>query len=345
MNDSRKSHQGHAQHDQSSHGHRHGHSHNHAHNHNHAISGQSHSKRLWWALGLTSSFLIVEVVGGLLTQSLALLSDAAHMFTDTAALAIALTAIQIARRPADQKRTFGYHRFEILAAAFNALLLFMVAFYILYEAWLRIQQPPEIQSMGMLGIAVIGLLVNLLAMYLLVGGQKDSLNVKGAYLEVLSDALGSVGVIVGALIILFTGWLWVDSLIAVAIGFWVLPRTWILLRDSLNILLEGVPANVSLATISADLNQLDGVDEVHDLHVWALTSGKSSLTAHLVVPSADPQQVLEAARELLAQRHQLHHITLQCERYSCAMADVNAHQFLQGSQPSANRTAGHSHPH
>ncbi|WP_084494868.1 cation diffusion facilitator family transporter [Alkanindiges illinoisensis] len=334
-------------HDQHSHGHQHGkshnHSHHHNHNHDHAISGQSHSKRLWWALGLTSSFLLIEVIGGLLTQSLALLSDAAHMFTDTAALAIALAAIQIAKRPADQKRTFGYHRFEILAAAFNAILLFIVAFYIVYEAWLRIQQPPEIQSTGMLGIAVIGLLINLLAMYLLVGGQKDSLNVKGAYLEVLSDALGSLGVIVGALIIMFTGWLWVDSMIAVAIGFWVLPRTWVLLRDSLNILLEGVPANVSLDKISADLKQLDGVAEVHDLHVWALTSGKSSLTAHLVVPSADIQQVLENARQLLAQRHQLHHITLQCERISCAMAESDAHQFLQANQSASQAGHGNSH--
>lgn len=309
------------------------------HHHHHAIPTQDHSKRLWWALGLTSTFLIIEVIGGLLTQSLALLSDAAHMFTDTAALAIALAAIQIAKRPADQKRTFGYHRFEILAAAFNALLLFAVAFYILYEAWQRISQPAEIQSSGMLVIAVIGLGINLLAMYLLVGGQKDSLNVKGAYLEVLSDALGSVGVIIGALIIMFTGWQWVDSIIAVAIGFWVLPRTWVLLRDSLNILLEGVPANVDLDKISTDLSQLEGVQGVHDLHVWALTSGKSSLTAHLVVPTHDTQAVLAAARELLAHQHQLHHVTLQCEREPCDMAHEDTHQFLQ-SEPKA-----HSHQH
>lgn len=315
----------------------HGHNH-HNHNHSHATP-QDHSKRLWWALGLTSTFLIIEVIGGLITQSLALLSDAAHMFTDTAALAIALAAIQIAKRPADQKRTFGYHRFEILAAAFNALLLFIVAFYILYEAWQRISQPPEIQSAGMLGIAAIGLGINLLAMYLLVGGQKDSLNVKGAYLEVLSDAVGSVGVIIGALVIMFTGWLWVDSLIAVAIGFWILPRTWILLRDSLNILLEGVPANVDLGKISADLMQLDGVQSVHDLHVWALTSGKSSLTAHLVVPEADTEQVLLAARELLAHDHQLHHATIQCERTPCDMAHKDTHQFLKSP------TTQHIHQH
>ena len=314
----------------------------HSHSHSHASptqGQQDHSKRLWWALGLTSTFLIIEVIGGLLTQSLALLSDAAHMFTDTAALAIALAAIQIAKRPADRKRTFGYHRFEILAAAFNALLLFVVAFYILYEAWQRISQPAEIQSAGMLGIAVVGLGINLVAMYLLVGGQKDSLNVKGAYLEVLSDAVGSVGVIIGALVIMFTGWLWVDSIIAVAIGFWILPRTWVLLRDSLNILLEGVPANVDLDKITADLKQLDGVDDVHDLHVWALTSCKSSLTAHLVIPTHDTQQVLHEARELLAHDHQLHHVTIQCEREPCEMAHEDTHQFLKNAQ------APHTHQH
>lgn len=314
--------------------------HSHSHSHGLAPQGQpDHSKRLWWALGLTSTFLMIEVIGGLLTQSLALLSDAAHMFTDTAALAIALAAIQIAKRPADRKRTFGYHRFEILAAAFNAMLLFVVAFYILYEAWQRISQPAEIQSAGMLGIAVIGLVINVLAMYLLVGGQKDSLNVKGAYLEVLSDAVGSVGVIIGALVIMFTGWLWIDSIIAVAIGFWILPRTWVLLRDSLNILLEGVPANVDLDKISADLKQLDGVDDVHDLHVWALTSGKSSLTAHLVIPTHDMQQVLHEARELLAHDYQLHHVTIQCEREPCEMAHEDTHQFLKNAQ------TPHTHQH
>lgn len=301
--------------------------------HHHALPTDNHSKRLWWALGLTSTFLIIELIGGLLTQSLALLSDAAHMFTDTAALAIALAAIHLAKRPADQKRTFGYHRFEILAAAFNALLLFAVAIYIVYEAWLRLTHPADIQTTGMLVIAVIGLGINLTAMYLLIGGQQHSLNIKGAYLEVLSDALGSVGVILGALLIMLTGWQWLDSVIAVAIGFWILPRTWTLLRDSLNILLEGVPANVDLAQISADLNQLEGVQAVHDLHVWALTSGKLSLTAHLVIPERDLQQVLLAARELLAHEHQLHHVTLQCERKPCAMAHADTHQFLHRHTP------------
>lgn len=302
------------------------------HNHSHVPAGTGHSKRLWMALGLTASFLIVEIIGGIVTKSLALLSDAAHMFTDVTALAIALAAIQIAKRPADRKRTFGYHRFEILAAAFNALLLFAVAFYILYEAWARFQSPPEIQSTGMLVIAAFGLLINIIAMYLLVGGQKDSLNVKGAYLEVLADALGSIGVIIGALVIKFTSWLWVDSAIAVAIGFWVLPRTWILLRDSVNILLEGVPADINLDSIEADLKALDNVTGVHDLHVWSITSGKHTLTAHLVVTTTDWQKVLDAAQLMLAKNYQLNHVTIQCENAICEVGHIDAHQFKQTSE-------------
>ena len=183
--------------------------------------------------------MVVEVAGGLLTQSLALLSDAAHMFTDVAALSISLMAINIGKRIADRKRSFGYYRFEILAAAFNASSGWR--FYILYETYVRLSEPPQIESGGMLIVAVIGLIVNVISMRLLSAGKEASLNVKAAYLEVWADLLGSVGVIVGALIIRFTGSTWVDSAVAVLIGFWVLPRTWVLLKSSLNILLEGIP--------------------------------------------------------------------------------------------------------
>jgi len=197
------------------------------HDHSHAAVTEGNIKKLTIALILTSTFLVVEVVAGLITQSLALLSDAAHMFTDAAALAIALVAIKIAKRPADNKRTFGYQRFEILAALFNASMLFFVAMYILYEAYQRFTQPPEIQSVGMLIVASLGLIINLISMKLLMSSAAESLNMKGAYLEVLSDALGSVAVIVGAVVIYFTNWYWVDTILAVAIGFWVLPRTWV----------------------------------------------------------------------------------------------------------------------
>src|SRR5574344_2145191 len=227
----------------------------HGHNHSHAVVTEANAKKLTFALALTSIFLIIEVIAGFITQSLALLSDAAHMFTDAAALAIALAAIKIGQKPADNKRTFGYQRFEILAALFNAGMLFVVAIYILYEAYQRFSQPPEIQSVGMMLVATAGLIVNLISMRILVSSAENSLNMKGAYLEVLSDALGSVGVIFAAIVIYFTGWMWVDSIVAVLIGFWVLPRTWVLVKQSVHILLEGVPEEIDIEKLRNDLLQ------------------------------------------------------------------------------------------
>ena len=287
--------------------------------HNHALPGTQNEKALWWALGLTGSFLVAEVVAGLLLNSLALLADAAHMFTDAAALAIALAAIRIARRPPDAQRTFGYHRFEILAAAFNALLLFGVAIYILIEAYQRFRSPADVQAMGMLWVAALGLVINLISMRMLSAGKDSSLNLKSAYLEVWSDVLGSIGVIVGALVIRYTGWLWVDSVIAVAIGLWVLPRTWVLLKESLNILLEGVPDGIQVAEVEKAIVAVNGVLSVHDLHIWSLTSGKFSLTAHVV---HDPEReaastLLQALQEVLALRFNVFHTTLQLETTPC----------------------------
>lgn len=294
------------------------------HDHSHATGNE---RALKVALALTSTFLLVELVGGILTKSLALISDAAHMFTDTAALAIALAAIQIAKRPVDKTRTFGYYRFEILAAAFNALLLFGVALYILYEAYQRLQSPPEIQPTGMLVIATFGLVVNLVSMRVLSGGKEHSLNVKGAYLEVWSDLLGSLGVIVGAVIIRFTGWTWVDSAVAVLIGLWVLPRTWILLKSSLNILLEGVPEDIEIDKVEELLLSVNGVKSIHDLHVWALTSGKPSLTVHIVNDAEVEAEraILPRARELLAQEFGITHVTIQCELIPCRQSEAAEH--------------------
>lgn len=293
--------------------------------HDHTAGANQRSLRI--ALGLTTAFLVVELVGGILSQSLALISDAAHMFTDVAALAIALMAIRISRRPADSKRTFGYHRFEILAAAFNAMLLFGVAIYILFEAYLRLQAPPEIESTAMLVIAVIGLAVNLLSMRVLRSGQASSLNVKGAYLEVWADMIGSVGVILGALILKLTDWGWVDSAVAILIGLWVVPRTWMLLKSSINILLEGVPEDVDMAALKKLLLAVPGVKSLHDLHVWAVTSGKSTLTVHLVTePEVSAEkQVLPEVRRRLAQTFGIHHITVQCELEPCGQTDEEHH--------------------
>lgn len=271
------------------------------------------------ALGLTSVFVVAEVVGGVITGSLALISDATHMLTDATALAIALVAIRMGRRPADLLRTYGYARFEILAAAFNALILLAVAFYILYEAYQRLHEPQQIASLGMLGVAVVGLVVNLISMWLLSDSKDSSLNVKGAYLEVWADMLGSVGVIIGALIIWFTGWQWVDSIIAIGIGFMVFPRTWILLKECVNILLEGVPPGIDLSDVRKAIDETPGVASVHDLHLWAITQSQFSLTAHLVLAEgADHDLVRQAVASTLHDRFDLDHTTLQTEQTSCA---------------------------
>ncbi len=274
---------------------------------------------LLFAVILTLTFLIVEVAGGLITGSLALISDAAHMLTDVTALAIAFFAIKIAQRPADSLRTFGYYRFEILAAAFNTILLFLVAIYILYEAYQRLNYPPEIHSMGMLIIATIGLGVNLASMRLLTASNDKSLNMRGAYLEVWSDMVGSLSVIIGALIIRFTGWAWVDSIIAVLIGLWILPRTWILLKESINVLLEGVPENIDLKKLKQALFTVNGVLDVHELHVWAITTDRISLTAHVIIDSKrDCETILIKLRRLLSQQFNIAHTTFQHEKTHCS---------------------------
>ena len=308
------------------------------HDHSHAAVTEGNAKKLTIALILTTTFLVIEFIAGLITQSLALLSDAAHMFTDAAALAIALAAIQIAKRPADNKRTFGYQRFEILAALFNASMLFFVAMYILYEAYQRFTQPPEIQSIGMLVVASIGLVINLISMKILMSSATESLNMKGAYLEVLSDALGSLGVIIGAVIIYFTNWYWVDTIIAIAIGFWVLPRTWILLKQSINILLEGVPEEVDIEKLRNDLLALDGVESIHQLKVWAITSKNIHLTVHLFAPNADRKQLHYAAAEMLSHEHGIAEVTLQIEDD----AEMNCQHTHQHDEDEEH---GHSHQH
>lgn len=306
-------------------------------NHAHAVNAGTNEKPLWIALILTTTFLIAEVVGGVLTNSLALISDAAHMFTDAAALAVSLVAIRIGKRAADSLRTFGYYRFEILAAAFNAVLLFLVAMYILYEAYQRINNPPEIQSGAMLIVATLGLMINLVSMRLLGSGKDKSLNVKGAYLEVWSDMLGSVGVIAGAVIIRYTSWAWVDSVIAVLIGLWVLPRTWTLLKESLNVLLEGVPEGLNLLEIKKTIEEINCVVSVHELHVWAITSGKASLTAHVVTELAIPGQqiLLKKIRETIAEQFDIHHCTIQLESEPCD--DAGEHSYSSRISQSGGR--------
>lgn len=289
--------------------------------HDHQSAGHSHdhtsganAKMLGWALALTSTYLIAEVIGGFVFNSLALLSDAAHMLTDVAALVIALLAIKLGKKPPDDKRTFGYRRFEILAAAFNAVLLFFIAIYVFVEAIKRFNEPQEIQSWGMLTVAAIGLVVNLVSMRLLTAGKEASFNVKGAYLEVWADMVGSVGVILGALMIKFTGWMWVDPIVAVAIGLWVLPRTWILLRDTNNILLEGVPSGIALSDVRNEIVAVAGVAGLHDLHIWSMSNDDVSATVHVTLgDGADANAVRLRVAELFSSRFGIEHATVQTE--------------------------------
>lgn len=287
--------------------------------HDHGISEIKHEKPLWWAFGLTATFLVAEVIGGLLTNSLALLSDAAHMGTDVIALAISLFAVRLSRRPPDAKRTYGYARMEAIGAMINGGLLFLVAGYILWEAMGRFRQPPEVASTGMLVIASIGLMVNLISMRLLKAGSSQSLNVRGAYLEVWADMLGSIGVIVAALIIQFTGFHIADPIVAVLLGLWVLPRTWTLLREAGQVLMQGVPDGVDLQAVRAIMLDHPGVDAVHDLHIWALGSKQPILTAHVVV--SDDAQDSEALRRTLTlalrDEFSIEHATLQIEKSAC----------------------------
>jgi cobalt-zinc-cadmium efflux system protein len=275
-------------------------------------------RRLAFVLGLTCAFLAVEVVAGVLTGSLALIADAGHMLTDVAGLVLALAAMKFAERRPSPRRTYGYHRVEILAALTNALVLAAVAGYILTEAWERFRAPHPVAGVPVLAVAAVGLLVNLAGALLLHRGSRSSLNVRGAYNEVVADALSSVGVILGAGVITATGWLWVDPLVAVAIALFVLPRTWTLLRETVHVLLEGTPREVDLEALRAAMEGVPGVKAVHDLHVWTLTSGVHALSAHAVLrEGATHGAVLSALRNRVTGGFPIHHVTVQLEERCC----------------------------
>lgn len=258
--------------------------------------------------------MAVEVVGGLWTGSLALLADAAHMLTDAGGLGLALLAVRFAERAATPQKTYGYVRTEVLSALANAVVLLLLTVYILYEAYQRFLDPPAITPGPMLVVAVVGLLVNLVSMRLLSAGSSESLNVKGAYFEALSDMLGSLGVIVAALVVTFTGWTLADPIIGAGIGLFIVPRTWILLRQTIHILLEGTPPEVDLSLLEAKLREIPNVTNVHDIHVWTISSGLDAMSGHLVV--SDPmtmQRALADAKSILKESFSITHTTIQIE--------------------------------
>ena len=284
------------------------------HNHASLSAGARHKGPLLAAFVLLGVFMAVEVATGLIANSLALLSDAGHMLTDVIGLGMALAAIQLAERSTRTHHTFGLYRLEILAALANAILLFGVAIYVLYEAAQRFSEAPEVLAAPMLIVAVLGLAVNLVAFALLRQGSKESLNLEGAYLEVLSDTIGSVGVIVAAILLQLTGWTWIDPVVGVGIGLFILPRTWRLGAKAVRILVQAAPPELDLDAVHAALAALPGVTDVHDLHVWTLTSDMEVASAHLMVRTGvDTHSVLDQARALLADEHEIAHATLQVE--------------------------------
>ncbi|MBS1738220.1 MAG: cation transporter [Bacteroidetes bacterium] len=270
--------------------------------------------KLKLVLGLTLSYLAAEVIGGIVTNSLALLADAGHMLTDVGGLAFALFAINIAQRKTTEQKTYGYYRAEILAALANGIILIFVSIYILYEAVKRFQSPPEVSSKNMLIIAAIGLVVNIAGMLILRKSSKQSLNMKGAYFEVLSDMLTSIGVIAAAIIMLTTGWYYADPIISAGIGLFILPRIWILLKDAVGILLEGVPTDVKIPELKTAIAQIPGVLSTHDLHVWALTSGLNALSVHVVInKEAIPDEILKLITDNITTNFKIVHTTIQIE--------------------------------
>jgi cobalt-zinc-cadmium efflux system protein len=304
------------------HAHRHDHAHDHAHPHEHRGHAAPHapggrsgavSARLVWVLVLTAVFMVAEAVGGVLSGSLALLADAGHMLTDVAALGLSVFALRLSRRPPSTRRTYGYARLEILAALVNGAGLLVIAGLILREAFVRFSAPAEVDGGLMLGVAILGLAVNVVGASLLHRHAHENLNVRGAYLHVLGDLMGSVGAIAAGVVILATGWTPIDPIVSILIALLILWSAWGLVRESADILLESVPAHVDMDAILGELAAIEGLHNVHDVHVWTVTSGLVALSAHGVIDDPrDHTRVLDEVRERM-RTHGIAHVTFQIE--------------------------------
>ncbi|ANU20539.1 cation transporter (plasmid) [Planococcus maritimus] len=284
--------------------------HDHAHGRN--------KKTLLISFLIITVYMVVEAIGGFLTNSLALIADAGHMLSDSISLGIGFLAFTIGEKAADQAKTYGYKRFEILAAVFNGVTLVLISLYIFYEAYHRFSDPPEVATTGMLIIAIIGLLVNILVAWILTrgGDTKDNLNLRAAFLHVLSDLLGSVGAITAALLIIFFGWAWADPLASVVVAILVLISGWRVTKEAIHVLMEGTPTDVSIDRITDTIEKIPGVNNIHDLHVWSITSGKNALSGHVVIEnglSFEESQLILREIEAAMIKQQITHITIQLE--------------------------------
>ncbi|MEH7236654.1 cation diffusion facilitator family transporter [Bacillus sp. JJ1562] len=308
---------GHHHHHHGHHHHHHGHDHHGHHHHNHFDEVREGNKKgLLIALIITSGIMLLEFFGGLITNSLALLSDSGHMLSDASSLFLSLVAFWFATRPASPKKTYGFYRFEILAALFNAVTLFIIAGFIVYEAFDRFFEPPTVASGTMMIIAGIGLLANLLSAWSLIskGDVKNNVNLRSAYLHVLGDALGSVGAIIAGLLMLLFEWYIADPIISVVVAFLILKSAWGVLTHSIHILMEGTPITIDQKEVKATLEEIDGVIDVHDLHIWTITSGMDSLTCHILIKDDhDSQEILQQAIDKIREEFKIEHTTIQIE--------------------------------
>jgi len=277
-------------------------------------------KALWVAIGVTLGVMVIEVIGGILSNSLALLSDAGHMLTDVMSLMLSLVALQLALRPPSSTRTYGLYRMEILAALINGTTLILISAYIIYQAYRRFQAPEIVDSHTMLWVAIVGLVANGIAAWVMMRSSKESLNLRGAYLHILGDALSSLGVVGGGLVIYFTGWYLIDPILSVILSMVILRGAFVLVKDSTNILLEAVPKDVDLEEVQRALKSIPGVKDLHHVHLWTISSGIHALSAHVVVGDIQVSRtgsILQEINELLTHQFRISHSTIQFECENC----------------------------
>jgi cobalt-zinc-cadmium efflux system protein len=294
--------------------------------HEHIVRRKVERRGLILALAFTGIVMMVEAIGGILTNSLALLADAGHMLTDLLSLAMSFFALTLALRPATKEHTYGFHRLEILSALANGVMLILIALYILHEAYKRLLVPEPVRSMEMLVVATIGFVANGASAFFLGGGE--SLNIRGAFLHVLSDALSSMGVVVGGVVMLLTGQYLVDPIISVLIATVILIGAYRLTREAVNILLEATPKGIDLDKVLEAVQGVEGVLDIHDVHIWSIASGLSAMSAHLLIEdqlTSHSTKIVEGVQRLLAERFGIAHTTLQCECKSCGQEDIICH--------------------
>ncbi len=304
----------------------HDHDHGHDHEHAHGLIAPAGGKRdLLVALSITVLMMGAEVIGGLLSNSLALLSDAGHMFTDNVALLLSFFAMKFATMPATERKTFGFYRLEILAAFVNGIVLVLMSLYIMYEAYLRIIHPQPVAGKLMLIVAAIGLVANIIGAFVLNKHSASSLNIRGAYLHILGDALSSVGVVIGGIVIIYTGWYLVDPILSIMISLVIIYGAWSLVKESVNILLESVPSHIDIDTVAAEIQKIEGVREAYHIHVWTITSGVHAMSAHVIIDDqlvSRNKELLDRIRLVIADKFSVMHSTIQIECERCDLAPV-----------------------